>query len=63
VDRGVEVFSKEADARAFRYGIRLDFTRPAKSAENAFIEGLDRRLCDKRPNGDSFFSLDDAKKT
>ena len=38
VDNGLEFISKALDLRAYFHGVRLDFSRPGKPTDNAFIE-------------------------
>jgi len=61
VDNGSEFFSKEMDAWAYRRGVRLDFNRPGKPVENAFIESFNGRLRDECLNGEIFFNVEDAQ--
>jgi len=39
-----EFISKALDAWAHRHGVKLEFRRPGKPADNAFIEGFNGRL-------------------
>jgi len=48
------------DSWAYRNKVQLDFIRPGKPVENAFIESFNGRLRDECLNGNLFFSLDDA---
>jgi putative transposase len=61
MDNGSEFYSKEMDYWAFIHGVRLDFIRPGKPLENAFIESFNRRLRDECLNGEIFVNLDAAK--
>jgi putative transposase len=61
VDNGSEFISKEMDSWAYRNGVRLDFIRPGKPVENAYIESFNGRLRDECLNGELFFSIDDAR--
>ena len=47
VDHGREFQSRALEDWAYRRGVRLDFIRPGKSAENAFIESFNGRLRDE----------------
>ena len=38
LDNGPEFISKELDLWAFMHGVTLDFSRPGKPTDNAFIE-------------------------
>jgi putative transposase len=40
VDHGTEFTSNALDAWAYRRGVQLDFIRPGKPVENAFMESL-----------------------
>ena len=46
---------------AFYRGVQLDFTRPGKPTENAFIESFNGRLRDECLNVHQFVSVDDAR--
>ena len=61
VDHGTEFTSKALDEWAWRRGVQLDFIRPGKPVENAFIESFNGRLRDECLNVNEFISLDDAK--
>jgi putative transposase len=54
VDHGTEFTSKALDERAYRRGVALDFIRPGKPVENAFIESFNGRLRDECLNVYSF---------
>lgn len=62
VDNGSEFTSNHFDAWAYLRGIRLDFIRPGKPVENAFIESFNGRLRDECLNSQWFESLDDARR-
>jgi len=49
------------DAWAYRNEISLDFIRPGKPVENAFIESFNGRLRDECLNTHVFFDLLDAQ--
>jgi putative transposase len=61
VDNGSEFFSKEMASRAYRSGVQLDFIRPGKPVENAYIESFNGRLRDKCLDAELFLTLDDAR--
>jgi putative transposase len=61
VDNGSEFFSREMDSWAYRNGVQLDFIRPGKPVENAYIESFNGRLRDECLNAELFLTLDDAK--
>ena len=60
VDDGSELYSKAMDSWAYRRGVRLEFIRPGRPVENAFIESFNGRLRDECLNGQLFSSIDDA---
>jgi len=60
VDNGSEFYSKTMDSWAYRNNVQLDFIRPGKPVENAFIESFNGRLRDECLNGNLFFTLEDA---
>jgi len=61
VDHGTEFTSKALDEWAYRRGVELDFIRPGKPVENAFIESFNGRLRDECLNVYSFESIAHAK--
>jgi putative transposase len=61
VDNGSEFYSQAMDSWAYRHGIALDFIRPGKPVENAFIESFNGRLRDECLNTSLFLSLTDAR--
>ena len=61
VDNGSEFYSKEMDGWAWQHGVRLDFIRPGKPVENAFIESFNGRLRDECLNAEIFRDLDAAR--
>lgn len=61
VDNGTEFTSKALDEWAYRRGVQLDFIRPGKPVENAFIESFNGRLRDECLNVNDFISLGDAQ--
>ena len=62
VDNGSEFYSKAMDSWAYRRGVQLEFTRPGKHVDNAFIGSFNGRLRDEFLNGQLFFSIDDARR-
>lgn len=60
VDNGSEFYSKAMDSWAYRNGVVLDFIRPGKPVENAFIESFNGSFRDECLNSHLFFSLEDA---
>ena len=61
VDNGPEFISKALDLWAYTNGVTLDFSRPGKPTDNAFIESFNGRLRDECLNANWFLSLDDAR--
>jgi putative transposase len=61
VDHGTEFTSKSLDEWAWHHQVKLDFIRPGKPTENAFIESFNGRLRDECLNANEFASIDDAK--
>jgi putative transposase len=61
VDHGTEFQSRALEDWAYRRGVQLDFIRPGKPVENAFIESFNGRLRDECLNVHQFASLEDAR--
>lgn len=61
VDHGTEFMSRALEDWAFMRGVQLDFIRPGKPVENAFIEAFNGRLRDECLNVHQFTSIDDAR--
>ena len=61
VDHGTEFTSKSLDEWAWNHGVQLDFIRPGKPTENAFIESFNGRLRDECLNVNEFASIEDAR--
>jgi putative transposase len=61
VDNGTEFTSQALDVWAEQRGIQLDFSRPGKPNDNAFIESFNSRLRDECLNEQWFTSLVDAR--
>lgn len=61
VDHGTEFQSRALEDWAYRRGVQLDFIRPGKPVENAFIESFNGRLRDECLNVHQFVSLADAQ--
>lgn len=62
VDNGTEFASKAMDHWAYLNGVHLDFIRPGRPVENAYIESFNGRLRDECLNVEVFFSLADARR-
>ena len=60
VDHGTEFMSRALEDWAFARGVQLDFIRPGKLVENAFIEAFNWRLRDECLNVHQFTSIDEA---
>lgn len=60
VDNGPEFISKEMDLWAYSRGVKLDFSRPGKPTDNAFIESFNGRFRQECLNQHWFLSLEDA---
>ena len=61
VDNGPEFVSKALDRWAYENGVTLDFSRPGKPTDNAFVESFNGRLRDECLNTHWFLSLADAR--
>jgi putative transposase len=62
VDNGTEFYSKAMDSWAYQRGVQLQFIRPGKPVENAFIESFNGRLRDELLNGELFMGILDARR-
>ena len=62
VDNGPEFICKELDLWAYGNKVQLDFSRPGKPTDNAFIEAFNARFRAECLNEHWFLSLDDARK-
>jgi putative transposase len=60
---GPQVVSKVMDEWAHRNGVKLEFSRPGKPTDNAFIESFNGRLRQECLNQHWFTSLEDARRT
>jgi putative transposase len=61
VDQGSEFVSRDMDLWAYAKGVTLDFSRPGKPTDNAFIEAFNGRFRAECLNAHWFLSLDDAR--
>lgn len=61
VDNGSEFISKALDKWAYENNVILDFSRPGKPTDNAFIESFNGSFRDECLNVNWFLSLEDAK--
>jgi putative transposase len=62
VDQGSEFVSRDLDLWAYTRGVTLDFSRPGKPTDNAFIEAFNGRLRAECLNAHWFLTLADARK-
>jgi putative transposase len=60
VDQGSEFVSRDLDLWAYSRGVTLDFSRPGKPTDNAFIEAFNGRLRAECLNTHWFLTLADA---
>lgn len=61
VDNGPEFISKALNEWAYRKGVKLDFIRPGKPVENAYVESFHSRFRDECLNEHYFLGLQEAK--
>ena len=61
VDQGSEFVSRDLDLWAYQRGVTLDFSRPGKPTDNAFIESFNGKFRAECLNAYWFLSLDDAR--
>lgn len=61
VDHGTEFMSRALEDWAYARGVQLDFIRPGKPVENAYIESFNGRLRDECLNVHQFTSIEDAQ--
>jgi len=61
VDNGSEFISKALDRWAYENKVTLDFSRPGKPTDNAYIESFNGSLRDECLNAHWFMSLSDAR--
>ena len=61
VDNGPEFISKELDKWAYLNGVELDFSRPGKPVDNAYIESFNGSFRDECLNVNWFLSIEDAR--
>jgi putative transposase len=60
-DNRPEFISKALDRWAYENGVTLDFSRPGKPTDNAFVESFNGRFRDECLNAHWFLSLADAR--
>jgi putative transposase len=61
VDQGCQFTSRELDLWAYSHGVMLDFSRPGKPTDNAYIESFNARVRAECLN-QNWFMLDDARR-
>ena len=61
LDNGPEFTGKALDEWAYARGVKLNFIRPGKPIENAYVESFIVRLRDEYLNKNWFLSLKDAR--
>ena len=61
VDNGSEFISKALDKWAYENKVMLDFSRPGKPTDNAYIESFNGSFRDECLNAHWFMSLNDAR--
>jgi putative transposase len=63
IDNGPEFISKALDAWAYHNGVQLEFSRPGKPTDNAFVESFNGRFRDECLNQHWFTSLEEVRQT
>lgn len=61
VDNGPEIISKSLDWWAYFNGVQLDFSRPGKPTDNAYIESFNGQFRQECLNQHCFLSLEEAQ--
>ncbi len=61
VDQGFEFISRDLDLWAYQKDVELDFSRPGKPTDNAYIESFNGKFRAECLNTHWFMSLDDAR--
>jgi putative transposase len=61
LDNGPEFISKDLDLWAWSNGVTLDFSRPGKPTDNAFVESFNGKIRAECIDQNWFLSLDDAR--
>jgi putative transposase len=60
-DNGSEFAGQAMDVWAHQMGVKLDFIRPGRPAQNGYIESFNGRLRDEYLNTEAFLNLADAR--
>jgi putative transposase len=63
VDNGPEFISKALDAWAYQNGVQLEFSRPGKPTDNAFVESFNGRFRDECLDQHWFASVEEVRQT
>lgn len=61
VDQGSEFVSRDLDLWAYQRDVTLDFSRPGKPTDNAYIESFNGKFRSECLNAHWFMSFDDAR--
>lgn len=61
MDNGPEFILKVLDQWAYETNVKLDFSRPGKPTDNAYIESFNGSLRDECLNVNWFLSIEDAR--
>ncbi len=61
VDQGTEFVSRDLDLWAYQRGVTLDFSRPGKPTDNAFIEAFNSKFRQECLSAHWFLTLADAR--
>jgi putative transposase len=61
VDNGSEFISRDLDLWAYAHDVTIDFSRPGKPTDNAYIESFNGSFREECLNTHWFMSLDDAR--
>jgi putative transposase len=61
LDNGPEFAGRVLDAWAYRHGVKLNFIRPGKPVENAYIESFNGKLRDECLNENEWGTLQEAQ--
>lgn len=61
VDNGSEFVSRDLDLRAYQKDVVLNFSRPGKPTDNAYIESFNGKFRAECLNARRFLTLDDAR--
>lgn len=61
VDNGSEFVSRDLDLRAYKRDVVLNFSRPSKATNTAYIESFNGKSRAESLNQHWFLTLDDAR--